>query len=238
MANRSWRRPRHTLIALGVLGLLCECPLHPYQMQRRFQERHKDFAKGQPRALYHAVDRLAEAGLIEPVETVREGHRPERTVYQITASGREECRMWLLDLLATPQVESPIFSATVGMIGYLAKAEVVAALQSRQASLQGLIARIDTVLQALQRSFGLPRLFLIEREYERSLWQAELTWVGELITALKAGELKVDRRWLEAVATAGERSESLVGEWFHPLSGYEAEGDRPARPGRPQSAPA
>ncbi|MGH7697955.1 MAG: hypothetical protein ACRENV_04680, partial [Candidatus Dormibacteria bacterium] len=181
-------------------------------------------------------------GLIQPLATVREGNRPERTVYQVTDAGREECHDWLLDLLARPQVESPIFSATVGLIGYLRRQEVIQALSQRQASLEGLIARIDAVLRALQQRFGLPRLFLIEREYERSLWQAELNWVGELIAELRAGALKVDRKWLEALASAAAGSEELMGEWFHPIGGGQLvptsppTGTRP-RPGRGRSRP-
>jgi DNA-binding PadR family transcriptional regulator len=41
-----------------VLNLLSEEPMHPYQIERIIRERHKEWAMGRTRSLYHAVDRL------------------------------------------------------------------------------------------------------------------------------------------------------------------------------------
>ena len=66
---------------LMVLVLLAEAPMHPYEMQRLMQWRGKDqVVRVQRGSLYPAVERLMRAGLIEPLETEREGRRPERTV--------------------------------------------------------------------------------------------------------------------------------------------------------------
>src|SRR5690242_14900046 len=71
------------LWALTVLCLLRERPMHPYEMQRLIRERHKDeFLDLKRGSLYHAMERLQAAGLVEPMETFREGRRPERTVYR------------------------------------------------------------------------------------------------------------------------------------------------------------
>ena len=53
-------------------------------------------------SLYHTVERLHRLALIEPVETGREGRRPERTVYAITDAGRDEFTSNLRDLLRFP----------------------------------------------------------------------------------------------------------------------------------------
>ena len=39
-------------------------------------------------SLYGVVESLEKRGLVTPQETVREGRRPERTVYEITEAGR------------------------------------------------------------------------------------------------------------------------------------------------------
>src|ERR671936_1214287 len=96
-------RARRTLWALAVLGLLREAPMHPYEMQRQLRMRHTDELLALKRgSLYHAIYQLQRDGLIEPVEVSREGRRPERTVYRITADGEDELINWLRELLAVP----------------------------------------------------------------------------------------------------------------------------------------
>ena len=46
-------------------------------------------------SLYDAVRRLERARLLEAEQTEREGRRPERTVYRITATGGRELAAWV-----------------------------------------------------------------------------------------------------------------------------------------------
>lgn len=201
MAENPWTRPSRDLASLAVLGLLVEQPRHTYQIQRELHQRRKDFAASKPRALYHAVDRLAAAGLIELAETLREGRHPERVVYRATDAGREELQHWLFDLLARPLGEPSAFTAAVSMIAYLPDREALRALAARVVALEGMIASSDAVLQSLTEQFGLPRLFVVEREYERCLWRAERAWVTDLMGELRSGALAVDWDWVQAYAS-------------------------------------
>ena len=87
-------RPRplpRTPVALSVLNLLNERPMHPYEMRVLMRERGHDRAfQIRESSVYDTVARLADRGFIEPVEVSREGRRPERTVYAITEAGRDE----------------------------------------------------------------------------------------------------------------------------------------------------
>lgn len=180
------------LLALTVLALLSEQPRHPYDVQRLIRERHKDFAMGKSRALYHAVDRLMAQGLIEPLETSREGKRPERTVYRITEDGREEFTAWLADLLENPRQEHPAFTAAVSFLCYLSMPAALNALQSRVVALQSQLAALDTAIRALQTQLGLPRLFILEHECTRALCLAELDWTRSLVANIQGGRLAWD----------------------------------------------
>jgi DNA-binding PadR family transcriptional regulator len=180
------------LLALTVLALLTEQPRHPYEIQRLIAERHKDFAAGKPRALYHAVDLLVRAGAIEPVETSREGRRPERTVYRITDEGREEFCTWLRELIEHPATEFPVFTAAVSFLAYLPVESAIAALQGRIVELTGQIAALDGGLRVLLERWRMPRLWLLEQELTRALRQAELDWVQALLDDLKNGTLTWD----------------------------------------------
>jgi len=189
MGSISTSRLSPNPLALTVLALLLEQPRHPYEMQRLMRERHKDFAAGKARGFYDAVDRLARHGLVEPLETSREGKRPERTVYRITAEGREEFKEWLSQLLSTPVAEYPLFMVAVSFLAYLPPEAAVSTLRERAVALSSATAGLDTSLRALQEQLRLPRLFLLEHEHARALRQAELDWVRAVIADIQTGRL-------------------------------------------------
>jgi DNA-binding PadR family transcriptional regulator len=183
-------RPSRDVMALTVLALLAEQPCHPYEMQRLIRVRHKDFAAGKTRALYHAVKRLTQETLIEPAEVSREGRRPERTVYRITSEGREELEGWLIDLLSTPLTEFPIFNVAVSFLGRVAPAEALSALRARALMLGTHLAAFEGAVRVL--GDHLPRVVLLENEHALALGRAELAWVRSLIGDIEAGRLTWD----------------------------------------------
>src|ERR1700685_4781520 len=90
-------------LALAVLGLLQEQSMHPYEMAATLRERHKDSSfKINSGSLYDTVEALARESWIEPVETVRDRRRPQRTVYAFTALGQREFLAWIEGLVADP----------------------------------------------------------------------------------------------------------------------------------------
>ncbi|MFI9388421.1 PadR family transcriptional regulator [Kutzneria sp. NPDC052558] len=208
------------VVALAVLALLMEQPQHPYEMQRLIKERRKDFVTGLPRSLYHAVDRLLRADYVEQVETTREGSRPERTTYQITESGREQFEQWLLDLLAQPEVEYPVFTAAVSFLSHLTSESVLRALQSRIVVLQGQVADLDAQIDLVERY--LHRLGRLELEHARVLRKAELDWLCSVVADIQAGQLDWEPEHMPDVPAA-ESGES-AGENVTRLKPKAAEG--------------
>src|SRR4028119_104247 len=99
-------------LALAVMALLFERPMHPYEMVSTMRERGKhESVRLRYSSLYSVVGALEREGVISPRETVREGRRPERTVYGITAAGRAEFLTWLRELLSEPVKEYTQFAA-------------------------------------------------------------------------------------------------------------------------------
>jgi DNA-binding PadR family transcriptional regulator len=77
-------------IRLFILGSLSASgPVHGHQIRQQAQsDRTDQWADVAVGALYGALKRLANEGLVAEVRTERVGNRPERTVYEITAEGR------------------------------------------------------------------------------------------------------------------------------------------------------
>jgi DNA-binding PadR family transcriptional regulator len=192
------------MVALTVLSLLVKEAMHPYEIERRIRDWHKSWAMGKTRSLYHAVDRLVADGLIEPVETVREGKRPERTVYAITELGREEQHAWLTDLVQHPAPEHPLFLVAVSFLVQLTAKEAVDSLRIRAIALEGQIAGVEVWVRALNQELHLPRAVTLEVELQLALHRAELEWVRSIAAEIQSGKLNLDQKWLMK-EFAGER---------------------------------
>src|ERR1700731_32880 len=187
---RSKRALPRTPLALAVMNLLVEHPMHPYEMKLKMKERgHDQVIRLKGGSIYDTVERLERGGFIQAQETSREGRRPERTVYAITETGREEIMAWLRELLAQPVNDYPQFAAALAFFAALDKEEVVRLLQVRTAILESQIAATEQGLENVVKTMGIPRLFLVETEYQIAMTRAEIEWVRRLIADIEDGRL-------------------------------------------------
>ncbi|MGW2664430.1 PadR family transcriptional regulator [Nocardia tengchongensis] len=177
-------------LAMAVLGILHLEPMHPYAVQRRIKEWGKDKVVnvGQRAQLYKTIARLQDAGLVAVRETGREQQYPERTVYEITDAGRAACLGWINDMIATPRNEFPEFPAALSFLMLLGPDGARAELEKRAAAVRAALDEIDTGM-AHARQFGLPRVTLLEDEYQRAITEAELRWLETVLADLAAGTL-------------------------------------------------
>jgi DNA-binding PadR family transcriptional regulator len=177
-----------TLWSLAVLAMLRERGMHPYEMQRVMHQRHTDELLALKRgSLYHAINQLQRERLIEPIETSREGRRPERTVYQVTPDGVDELGLWMRELLSMPVQEPSQFTAALAFIRHLEPADALEQLELRAVSVEAGIA----AMQAIERGISayVDRISVLELEYQRALAEAELAWVRGLITDMRADRI-------------------------------------------------
>ena len=66
-------------LALSILELLSERPMHPYELAATMRSRHHDeFIRLNFGSLYHTVEVLERNGWIVSAEREKEGGRPER----------------------------------------------------------------------------------------------------------------------------------------------------------------
>jgi DNA-binding PadR family transcriptional regulator len=182
---------------IAVLGTLREAPMHPYQMQRLLRHRHKDEILALKRgSLYHAIGRLERAGLIEPTSTSRDGRRPERTVYRLTAAGRDEFLAALRTMVSTPRRESSEFMAAMSFLVHLTPYEALPHLDERCSLLAEEIERQRDVLREAGRFVD--KINLIENEYLLAMLKAEREWVLRLAAQVREGKLTWDLERLYA----------------------------------------
>jgi DNA-binding PadR family transcriptional regulator len=184
------RRQPKTLLALAILELLAEGPKHPYEMRQHMHQRGTERAiPTKAASVYDTVERLTQAGFIEPVLVNREGRRPERTIYRLTGAGADELESWLRQLIEKPSREYPRFGAALMFLGALRrKEEAIKALERRAEAFEEEIENVDSMLSGLPPF--LPRLFAIEDEYTQAMRRAELEWIRRTIGELREGTLE------------------------------------------------
>jgi DNA-binding PadR family transcriptional regulator len=186
-------------LALAVLALLFERPMHPYEMAATLKDRRKhESIKLRYGSLYPVIDALVARSLIVARETEREGRRPERTVYALSEAGLDELRAWMRDLLRAPAKEYPQFETALSLMPVLPPDEAVSLLRARALELSGTIWKMEAQLAELaQQDFAamageaqlpaalagqkFPPLFSVESEYHLAMVRAELDFVNDLV---------------------------------------------------------
>jgi DNA-binding PadR family transcriptional regulator len=183
-----------------VLACLFERPMHPYEMAQTMRSRAKhESIRLNYGSLYGVVNNLERRRLIEAVETSQEGRRPQRTIYAITDAGKTELNDWLSELVAVPVKEYLQYEAALSLLPGLPPDEAVPLLQQRCKALEVRLDQLEATHQGARKR-GLPRIFVIEDEYQVALLRAELDFTRMLLADITSGELSgVDwwRSWYQ-----------------------------------------
>jgi DNA-binding PadR family transcriptional regulator len=188
------RRKLSNPLALAVMVFLGERPMHPYEIARLLRQRGKEHTiKINYGSLYTVVQNLEKHGFVEVAGVQRQGNRPERTLYGLTAAGRIEMHDWLADLLAVPAKEYPAFEAALSLIGALHPDEAVELLAERATRLEVEAAALGGVLAKFDGE--LPRIFLLETEFQQHMLETQAVWVRALLDRFAAGSLSGVEEW-------------------------------------------
>jgi DNA-binding PadR family transcriptional regulator len=192
--------PRPSAPALTVLSLLNAAPLHPYGMQRLIKLWGKDQVVniGQRANLYKTIKRLHEAGLIAVRQTERDQQYPERTVYELTDEGRRVGVEWLRDMLSTARNEFPEFPAALSFAMLLGPTDTRTALEQRERQVRERLAELGKELEGYEAN--LPRVTVLETEYQRAVLAAEADWLAAVVADLRSGKLTWSKEMLESFA--------------------------------------
>ena len=179
---------RLTPLGVVVLALLREGDMHPYEMLRLLRQRRKDrvvaISNG---TFYHTVSRREGAGLLAEVGVDREGNRPERTTYALTAQGYDIVAEWVRREL--PRIDRPAqFRVALAEAHNLSRAEVIDLLTARRELVAADLAGHRAALTRTQ-SKGVPDQFVIDVERDEAILAADVAWLDDLLLRLTTREI-------------------------------------------------
>ena len=189
------RSARSNPLALAVLVCLFERPMHPYEVAQTLRSRAKhESVRLNYGSLYAVVDSLEKRGFIRAGETVREGRRPERTVYEVTDAGRPGAHGLAHRADGGAGQGVPALHGGAVVPPRPRHRRRPDALRQRAVALEIRLAQLRAALRA-GADAGLPRLFELEGEYEERLMETELDFVRALIKEIDDGSLDGIELW-------------------------------------------
>jgi DNA-binding PadR family transcriptional regulator len=178
-----------TPLAISVLALLNERPMHAYEMYQLLISRHNHrIVKVRPGSLYHTVERLAGQNHVRATGTERAGNRPERTTYEITPEGVEALRRRVESGLEKYVYEYPLFPVVLSEAHNLDVEDAVLRFRRRVADLDNWLAELDQAL-ATARADGVQERYWMAADYIRSQLAAERDWLTTTIERIESKDL-------------------------------------------------
>jgi DNA-binding PadR family transcriptional regulator len=178
-----------TPLGIAVLELLHEKPMHPYEMTQLMRERYVNMRVNvKAGSLYHTVERLHRDGLIEVVDTQRDGRRPERTVYGMTQTGLDEFTQRGRELLGDLVEEFPAYLSGLAVIDELGKESSLIELEHRVTRLRAAVAADEAVLLRLAED-ETPPIYWLDWRYKCDQRKFELEWTERLLADLRSGRI-------------------------------------------------
>jgi DNA-binding PadR family transcriptional regulator len=191
------RAKRSNPLSLAVLVLLYERPMHPYEMASTLRERGKEHSiKLNYGSLYTVIELLLRAGFLRVQQILREGRRPEKTIYELTPAGEFEMTEWLREIIGTPIKEYPQFEAGLSLLPALPPEQAVPLLVNRAKLLKDRLGSLKEGFRKCEE-MKLPRLFSIETEFHEALTRAECQYVESLVHDIQSDTDGLKHTWME-----------------------------------------
>ena len=166
---------------LVVLSLLCEEPMHGYQVNQTLEYRKvRDWAGISRPQVYYSLRKLERLELIAP-EASKEKLGPERQTFRTTPAGRRSLSQSLDLAHWTTQRPPPPFLTWMALSTHATPATVERQVERRRRFLEAEAARERLTLEAVRAEHG------------------EMVVVAELMIGLTITQFEAELEWLREV---------------------------------------
>ena len=171
---------------LYVLGFLIHFGAqHGYLLRQRIGDAVADFAPVKQSAIYYHLEKMEEAGFVTSAVDA-DGRRPERSVYTVTDTGREEFHS-LLQKSLQPDFE-PMFAidGSIFFSDHLENDELVNGLRTYADTYERIANAATKHKTEILPHVPVSRHHIVEAIFQHHLahYQAETTWARELAECL------------------------------------------------------
>ena len=177
----------------AILGFLNYLPFSGYDLKKIFDSSVQHFWPADQSQIYRTLKLLTEQGYVE-MEQVPQSNRPDRKVYHITETGRQELQRWLVNL---PQMEASRSASLVQVffLGQLPDEEVLTKFEGYAALMRAVLqvyGQVPEKLDEYARLIGSARetyFWLLTLDLGIRSITANLEWAENVIEQIKAGKV-------------------------------------------------
>ncbi|MCB1701032.1 MAG: PadR family transcriptional regulator [Pseudomonadales bacterium] len=151
MGQKTRARPRRasgaSSIDIVLLGLIKQQPRGAYDVSRVIQQRQlRSWIRISDASVYRNLRILAEQGFLD-TRVTREGAMPEKTIFELTASGSEHLSQLIKEAAAAPLKLHFEFDVWLGHLGLIGPAEAIECRDMLSEHLEALSLELGTQLE-------------------------------------------------------------------------------------------
>lgn len=176
-------------IQIFILSKLMEDNNYPYKLKKQLSEPIPlDQLGGLTESkLYYHFDALAKQGLIEAVEIIKEEHRPDKQVFQITEKGREELPKKIYKVMKNADKISDMV-VCLANIKYVDRDKAVSILEDKLERITDRWEQIKTFDKLVQKDEEKEKFIDFMSGYVTTRTEHTIHWLEELIKQVKQGD--------------------------------------------------
>lgn len=175
-----------TNVHIVILGLLCDKPLHGYELKHIIEEHMGDWTDIKFGSIYFALGRLKDEGKVEVLEEAQSGNRPVRKVYCITDKGRQEYMRLLRELWKDEK--RSLYSLDIAMffMHSLPQDEILRYIETRVFGCEQALKHVKAHEEEQNQNVNLPKQARYIFEHTKMHLEAELDWLKMVAEELKS----------------------------------------------------
>ena len=177
----------------AILGALNYHPSSGYDLKKIFDSSVQHFWSADQSQIYRTLGRLTEQSYVE-MNKIEQDDRPDRKVYSITDSGREELHRWLAGPPPYGETRSSLL-IQVFFAGQLSNDEILAKFEGMAGTIRSVLAKYETLpelIEPVRLEVNSPReqfFWMLTLDNGMRHMKANLEWAESIIEQLKNGKV-------------------------------------------------
>ncbi|MNZ57369.1 Transcriptional regulator PadR-like family protein [compost metagenome] len=178
------------MIPLYILGLLIRFgPQHGYQIKKLLKEQLEDFTQIKLPTVYYHLEKMEAAGLVTS-HSDKQGARSEKTVYQISDTGKEQFKELLFQTLQIEYRPTFDIDGAFYFSDSLGSSALTESLGRHITNVQRILARLE--FHQNETLAHIPEQYKISADiiFKHHIlhYKAELAWAEQSLDKLKESE--------------------------------------------------
>lgn len=178
-----------------ILGLISENPVNPYGIVGILKKINiNNWYPIAKQSLYSNIKKLNEQGFITG-KTAKEGNMPEKTIYSITESGKNELYHTIVDFISSTEMDIVKFKIGIMFLCHIDKEEAVEILMAKSKKMEQIILDYEKIIDVEEKIKDMTYNGILIKKYNLNIMISELGCIKGFVE-----NMKYDSEWKNFVS--------------------------------------